>query len=298
MRSRGIIFNIQRYSLQDGPGIRTTVFLKGCPLRCLWCHNPEGMAFTPEVATYENRCVACGECVAACPRALPNTAADHGEWCQVCGACVEACPTGARHRVGREITAEELLDELLKDRLFYDDSRGGVTFSGGEPLAQPEFLREMLDRCRRRGIHTAVDTSGLGAPEPLLALAPLVDLFLYDLKAFATETHRKCAGTGNELILDNLRALSRVHDRIWIRLPLVPGFNDAPAMLADTARFLSRLTGIAQVNLLPYHKMGRAKFERLGKPFALADVESPSPAALERVAQLFRAAGLTVKIGG
>lgn len=294
----GLIFNLQRYALNDGPGIRTTVFLKGCPLQCLWCHNPEGISAAPVVATYENRCVSCGECIAACPKALPRSSSDHGPLCDRCGICIEACPTGARHAVGQEMTVESLLEELRKDRVFFDDSQGGVTFSGGEPMSQPAFLRAMLTACRAEGMHTAVDTSGFCPQSELLSVAPLADLFLFDIKAYDRKVHLRCAGAGNEMILENLRALCAVHQNIWIRLPLVPSLNDDPHMLEDTARFLRRLPGITLVNLLPYHKTGMAKFRRLGQAYLLPDIKGPTPSELELLAAPFRKLNLPVKIGG
>ena len=296
--SAGFIFNIQRYSLQDGPGIRTTVFLKGCPLRCVWCHNPEGIFPATEVATFETRCQACGECAEACPKALPHTSSDHGDLCDLCGACVEACPTGARHLVGRTITVADTLREILKDRVFYDDSRGGVTFSGGEPMAQFEFLRDILEQCRRHGIHATVDTTGFCLRDDLLAVAQLTDLFLYDIKVLDEARHLKYIGIPNGLILDNLRALSQAHRNIWIRMPIVPGLNDDQETIAATARFVQRLPGVTLVNLLPYHQTGIMKFKRLGKLCQLEGASSPSIADMEKLSQIFTSHGLTVRIGG
>jgi len=294
----GFIFNIQRYSLQDGPGIRTTVFLKGCPLRCLWCHNPEGISPAMEVATFENRCVACGECTEACPRGLANTPGDHGPECDLCGACVEACPTGTRHLVGRSMTVEETLAEVLKDRVFYEDSGGGVTFSGGEPMAQVDFLKAILPDCRRQGIHTVVDTTGFCPPDQLLAVAPHTDLFLYDIKILDPERHQRFIGVPNALILENLRVLSRVHANIWIRMPIVPGLNDETPLIEATARFVEDLPGVTLVNLLPYHKTGISKFKRLGKLCQLTEVDGPSAEHMETLSRIFHSHGLRAKVGG
>ncbi|HBA88009.1 MAG TPA: hypothetical protein DCZ75_08440, partial [Geobacter sp.] len=188
----GTVFNLQRYSLHDGPGIRTTVFLKGCPARCWWCHNPESQSPVPEIACSQNRCIACDACLLACHDSLKPR-----ESCLLCGSCTDACPTGAREMVGRVMPAGEVLEKILRDRFFFEESCGGVTFSGGEPLCQPRFLTELLTACRARDIHTALDTAGLCTPETLLAVAPLVDLFLYDLKCADNERHLQGTGVGN-----------------------------------------------------------------------------------------------------
>ncbi|HPU56460.1 MAG TPA: glycyl-radical enzyme activating protein, partial [Verrucomicrobiota bacterium] len=200
----GLVFNIQRYSLHDGPGIRTTVFLKGCPLCCQWCHNPEGIAARREIVVVENRCIICGECRDACPLAsaldcsgpLPPRLAD----CTLCGACVDACPTGARQMIGRTMSVEDVLCVVRRDRTFYDDSGGGLTVSGGEPLSQPRFLLALLEACRAEGLHSVLDTTGFGRVEHLLAASALAGLVLYDLKAFDEELHLRLTGVSNRLI--------------------------------------------------------------------------------------------------
>jgi len=299
---RGLIFNVQRYSVQDGPGIRTTVFLKGCPLRCAWCHNPEGIARGREILVLESRCVACGECRRVCPHGLtaPGTgvlpAGDAR--CLFCGKCVAACPSGARQMAGREVTVAELLEELLRDRVFYEESGGGVTFSGGEPLAQPEFLLALLRACKARGLHTAVDTCGLASRRELLAIAPFTDLFLYDLKLMDDTRHRRFTGTSNAVILENLQALTQVHNQVWIRVPFVPGINDSPADLEATANFARRFESVRQVNLLPYHRNGLSKSYRAGRQTALADTPSPSAETMSQAREIFQMAGLKTLIGG
>jgi len=300
--SSGLVFNIQKYSIQDGPGIRTTVFLKGCPLRCWWCHNPESLSPKPEIVILEARCRLCGECLQVCP----NDAifAENGgfrydvEACALCGTCVEACPSGARQMVGTRMTVPEVMAEISKDRIFYDDSRGGVTFSGGEPLMQPRFLRDLLAACRAQSIHTTVDTCGFGTREYLLSIAPLTDLFLYDLKAIDEVKHLQYTGVSNSSILENLLALGRVHSNIWIRLPLIPGLNDDDGQLEATARFAASIPGVRQINVLPYHKTAIHKFRRLGRPYRLEQIPDPTPEHLERVRQKLGAFGLTVKTGG
>lgn len=301
----GLIFNLQRYSLQDGPGIRTTAFLKGCPLHCWWCHNPESQSPEPELALQESRCTRCGECRTVCPQnASSDASSGNGRElegtapCIRCGACVAACPSEARQMIGRRMGVDEVLAEILKDRIFYDDSGGGATFSGGEPLLQPRFLVELLAACRARGIHTAVDTCGYAPEEELLAIAPLTDLFLYDLKAIDDARHREFTGVSNALILKNLKALGRVHRNIWLRMPLVPGFNDDAEGLEAAARLAAAIPGVRQLNLLPYHKAGARKWQALGKPRELPDVASPSAEALEQAAERLRSFGVNVQIGG
>lgn len=298
----GLIFDIQKYSLHDGPGIRTTVFLKGCPLECAWCHNPESISAQREIVVMENRCIACGECREACPHAK-NAPGDgaipaRNERCDLCGSCIEACPTGGRRLIGREIGVDELLEKVEQDRVFYEDSGGGVSFSGGEPLRQFAFLKEMLGACRDRQLHTVVDTCGFAPESDLLAVAPLTGLFLYDLKMMDDAKHRHYTGVSNVRILSNLKALASVHERIWIRVPVIPGINDSERELESLARFATTLPSVKQVNLLPYHRTGLPKSRRLGRSDTLADVVPPSDEAMKRAAGIFSGLGLTTKIGG
>lgn len=300
----GFVFNIQRYSVQDGPGIRTTVFLKGCPLHCAWCHNPEGISPQPEIYFLETLCLRCGECRRACPHSSPN-GAERGsdplspsvDGCELCGSCVEACPSQARRFAGKEMTVGEVLEAVLRDRVFFEESGGGVTFSGGEPLLQPAFLLALLEACRRQGVHTAVDTSGFGRTEHLLAIAPLVDLFLFDLKLSDEAAHRRFTGASNTLILRNLRALSQVHSAIWIRVPFVQGVNDSPSELTAIARLAAETKGVRQLMLLPFHRMGSQKFQRLGKTQPVNHFEAPSPEAVDQALTVCRQAGIAAQKG-
>jgi pyruvate formate lyase activating enzyme len=298
----GLVFNIQKYSVHDGPGIRTTVFLKGCPLHCHWCHNPEGISHRREIVVLESRCLGCGRCRLACRygSVIPGDGAlpARSDVCEVCGACVEACPTQARQVVGQELSVSQVLKSVLQDRMFYEESGGGVTFSGGEPLSQPAFLHDLLEVCRRHGLHTVVDTCGLAQPEDLLAVAALTDLFLYDLKLMDDAKHRRYTGVSNALILENLQALGRKHGRIWLRVPIIPGINDEPADLEAAARFAAGVPGVQQVNLLPFHRTGLPKSQRLGRNSGVAEVQPPSAAAMARAADIFTSAGLTVQQGG
>ncbi|MCR4404997.1 MAG: glycyl-radical enzyme activating protein [Candidatus Acetothermia bacterium] len=297
-----MVFDIKRFALHDGPGTRTTVFLKGCPLRCWWCHNPEGQSGRPEIMFQKNRCDNCGECLRACPEdALAF--GDEGllvnhERCTLCGACAEACPREALVLCGREMTVAEVLAEIEKDSLFYDESRGGVTFSGGEPLAQPEFLESLLRACRKEEIHTSLDTTGFGPWEVLERVAPLVDLFLYDLKLMDDRQHQRFTGVSNGPILENLRALSSRGSRIVIRLPLIPGINDDPENIRRTGEFLASLARHHPVDILPYHRAGIGKYAKLSRAYCLPEVEPPAPERSAQAAQILAGFGLEVTIGG
>jgi len=301
-RVTGIVFNVQRYSIHDGPGIRTTVFFKGCPMGCEWCHNPESRAETPELSLLPSRCVACGACVEACPHAAVvqrnGTIETDRSHCTACGACAEVCPSGARSLLGSRMSAEQLLAEVDRDRVFYEESDGGVTFSGGEPLAQAEFLLECLGACKQRGLHTAVDTAGYAPAETLWRVARLTDLFLYDLKLMDDARHREHLGVSNTLILDNLRGLCERGFPTWLRLPLIPGINDDEPNLAATADFVGALKGPPPVHLLPYHRIGSTKYEQLGLRYSLPGIDPPTDAMLAAVVRRLRARGLDVKIGG
>jgi pyruvate formate lyase activating enzyme len=299
----GLVFDVQRFSLHDGPGIRTTVFLKGCPLACRWCHNPEGATGAPEILVTPNRCIECGACVEACPRGLPSGVA--GGWaaprslCEACGRCAEECPTGARRLVGQEMTVARLVEEVTRDRAFYDQSGGGVTFSGGEPLRQPEFVLACLEALSALGVHTAIDTCGHVERADLLQAAELADLFLYDLKHLDPVAHAEWTGVSNERILANIEALALAHGDIWVRLAVIPGVNDDTANLRRTASFAASLRAVRRVSLLPYHELGADKRERFGmpgggEPFRSA---SPSPARMLEIAAIFEEAGLPTAIG-
>lgn len=298
----GLVFNIQKYCVHDGPGIRTTVFLKGCPLCCAWCHNPEGVSPERELVVVESRCIVCGECRRACPFAAAIAGAGvlptRQRSCTLCEACVEACPTGARQVIGREMTVEAVMREAQQDRIFYEDSLGGVTFSGGEPLLQPDFLVALLEACRARGLHTAVDTCGFGCTDHLLSVARLTDLFLFDLKLMDDARHREYCGVPNGPILENLRRLDQVHDNIWLRVPLIPGVNDSHDDLEAIARFSLSIHGVRQVNLLPYHQTGRQKLRRLGQSARLEAAPPPTPEQMEAARQVFQSRGLAARIGG
>jgi pyruvate formate lyase activating enzyme len=313
----GTILRIERFAIHDGPGIRTTVFLKGCPLRCAWCHSPESQSPAPEPMPLPDRCIRCGRCVAACPEyaiIAPGGEHDHetgegaGPWrtwrteegrCRVCGACVEACPTGARTIAGEQMSVAAVMKAIERDRIFYDESGGGVTFSGGEPLMQPAFLEALVEQCRARRIHVAVDTSGFGDPAALERIWP--DLFLFDVKAIDEERHRAITGVSNRVILDNLaRVAARTRAgraSLIVRFPLVPGVTDDDAEVREVGRTLSSL-GISRIDVLPYHRAGLAKYERLGRRCGLPLTQPPAPERVRRVVEILSEHHLTVRVGG
>jgi pyruvate formate lyase activating enzyme len=288
----GRVFNVQRFAVHDGPGIRTTVFLKGCPARCLWCHNPESQSGEPQIVRYLERCLHCGGCEVVCPNGLDEAR------CTTCGACVEACPAESRQLAGRTMTVAEVMAEVEPDRIFYDDSGGGVTFSGGEPLSQPAFLRALLLAARAARLSTAVDTCGAGSRDQLLSLAGLVDVFLYDLKIMDPARHLEFTGLPLAPVVANLEALGAVHGHIWVRVPIVPGLTDDEACLSETARLAASVPGVRRVHLLPYHAIGAAKFGRLGKTYALDALKPPSAERMAALADVFRTRGLDTRIGG
>lgn len=293
--------NIQKFSVHDGPGIRTTVFLKGCPLECWWCHNPESQNLNPEILYFEERCTKCGKCIKRCEgKALEfkdNYLTINKSTCNLCGKCADFCPNNAREYVGRNFTVKELMKEIIKDEAFYEESNGGVTFSGGEPLIHADFLRKVLEGCKIRGIHTAVDTCGHAAWESYEKILSKVDLFLYDLKIMNNEKHKKYVGVENKLILENLKRLSARNCNIFVRMPIIAGINDDDAHITEAICYLSNLN-IIQVNLLPYHKMGMDKYKRLNMEYKLLGIEKPSEDKMTEIAEKFIKAGMKVKIGG
>ena len=296
----GVVFNIMRFALHDGPGIRTTLFLKGCPLSCWWCHNPESQDFALSPMYFANRCRLCYDCVAACSHGAirfvdgkPVTAAD----CTRCGDCAEACVAGARQLAGQRMTVAEVLAECERDVVLFDESGGGVTVSGGEPLSQPDFTEALLAGCRERRIHTALDTCGFAGREVALRVSRFADVVLYDLKLLDSAAHRKFTGVPNETILANLAALTEAGRNLIVRVPLIPGVNDHPENLAALADFVWRL-GLRRIDLLPYHKIGMDKYGRLEREHPLAGVEPLPAAEVSRIASDLASRGFTIGIGG
>ena len=299
-KPKGFVFNIMRFCVHDGPGIRTTVFFKGCPLDCWWCHNPESRSSSPEMMYSSDRCMRCGSCVEACPNhaiAWNDAPVWDRALCRLCGDCVEACPTGARQIVGRWMTVEEVLEEVKRDTAFFDESDGGVTLSGGEPLMQPEFVESLLRACRANGIHTAIETCGVTARNTLLRISELTDLFLFDLKLMDPAKHREYTGAANDFILANLQALVKKGAATIVRIPLIPGVNDDCENIDSAVEFLSSI-GIHRVDLLPYHEIGIEKYKRLGVEYRLRGLKPPTPAQMEQISERFKKGGFAVREGG
>ena len=297
------IFDIKRYAINDGPGIRIVIFLKGCNLNCAWCHNPESISTETERMYAPSKCIQCGTCVMACPEKAITLTADgiitDTERCNMTGRCAEVCPTKAIEISGKPMSVSEIMNEIEKERVFFDQSGGGVTFSGGEPLLQSRFLIELLDECGKRGIHRAVDTAGLVNTEIILEVARRTDLFLYDLKMMDSEKHRKWVGVPNEKILENLKLLAETGVKIIIRIPLIGGVNDDAENMEATARFVASLSGEKkEVNLLPYHKIAQIKYQKLGRPDEFPLLEEPTKEAQTRAVSIFKQLGLEASIGG
>lgn len=282
------IFEIKRFAVHDGNGIRTTVFFKGCPLKCVWCHNPEGIDFSPELAYYESKCIGCGECVSVCPEGahgiFRNGHTIDREKCVGCGKCADVCIGNALTFYGREMSVSEVMAKLLEDREFYENSGGGVTLSGGECLMQADFCTELLKRLKEQGIHTAVDTCGYVSKSILDKVIPYTDIFLYDIKAIDEDVHIRCTGKPNRIILDNIKYLDKKGKKTEVRIPYVPGYNDD--QIEKIAELLSGLKHLTKVRVLPYHRYAAGKYDALNMENSLPDT-IPSKEMIDAAEKVF-----------
>ena len=295
------VFNIQRYSLHDGSGIRTLVFIKGCPLKCRWCSNPEGQKNYPELGYLRVKCVGPKECGGRCVEVCSNQAIEsldkgeitiNREKCKLCGECAKACYYGALKIIGQYMSIGEILTEVEEDQSFYRYLEGGVTLGGGEPLINPGFSREFLKECKERGLHTVLETCGFGPWKELRRILEYVDLLYYDIKHMDSEKHREMTGVSNKIILENARKiLSMRRLKVVIRIPVVPGFNNANEQVKAIARFVKG-SGGEMMELLPYHRLGQAKYRQYGMEFIFEDVEPPSEERMEQLREIVRSCGL------
>ncbi len=297
---KGLFFNIQRFSVHDGPGIRTTVFLKGCPLKCLWCANPESQDFSPSLMARDILCIGCGACVRVYPEGAITISKKTGrkidrDKCNNCMLCVNACLYQSLTICGRKMSAEEILAEVLKDRLFYKNSGGGVTISGGEPLSQSHFALQLLQQCKNEGLHTALDTSGYCQWPSLEKLLPFTDVLLFDIKHLDAEKHKKTTGVDNKIILENLRKAAGF-TCLWLRVPLIAGYNDTAAHIKKIA-LLGKKIGAQKISLLPYHEGGKAKSNQLGKSYLMREAKAPGDKHIHSLQRIVEKEGLTVTIG-
>jgi pyruvate formate lyase activating enzyme len=297
----GVVFDIQRFSIHDGPGIRTTVFLKGCPLRCLWCSNPESQDFFPNLMARDMNCRACGACAEGCPEGAIRFSQEEGRkilWdcCTQCMQCVDVCIYNALTRCGKRMAVDEVLEEVLRDEAFYRNSGGGMTVSGGEALAQGAFVERLLGKAKAAGLHTVLDTSGYAPWSTLERLIPLVDLFLWDIKHLDPEMHRQGTGVDNALILENLKKASQQIKRFWLRMPLIADYNDSEAHIREVI-YLGRKMGAEKISLLPYHQGGESKCRQMGRAYPFEDGRSPDEKVINRIKGLIEAGGLQAGVG-
>lgn len=299
----GLVFDFQRFAVHDGPGIRTLVFLKGCPLHCHWCQNPESIGRNPEIMLIPRNCIDCGKCLDTCTVGAIQESADHKRLidrnrCTVCGECIKVCYANAINISGRYMTVSEVLAEVEKDRKFYQQTGGGVTFSGGEPTAQAEFVEELARQAQERNLHTAIETCGHVKWSTLKSILKHIDLVLYDLKHMDTSEHRRLTGVPNELILENLQRIATLGLPVRVRMPLIPGCNDSPENVRATADFVAGLSNLEAFDILPYHRMGEPKWGQLDQPYELHEVSPHSRDHVFELVDIARQYDIEITVGG
>lgn len=299
MKTTAVVFNIQRYSIHDGPGIRTTVFLKGCPLSCVWCSNPESQNSNPKVVCTTKNCMNCGACIEVCNHEGSTLKDGRVQFnvnqCVSCRECLEVCPTNAREIIGKTMTVEEVIKEIEKDKLFYNNSGGGVTFSGGEPLLHYDFLQEIVPKLKEKGIHVAIETTGYCQWEKFWTAVKEMDLILFDLKQSDNKKHKKYVGVENELILENAEKIAALKETIF-RIPVIPGYNDEIENHRKIAALVSSFKNKCEVHLIPYHSYGKSKYEKLGKKYELTSVEAPSDESMRKIVRVFKENNIKVSV--
>jgi pyruvate formate lyase activating enzyme len=298
---KGFVTNVQRFSIHDGPGIRTTVFLKGCNLRCFWCHNPETLAPKPELQLFLDRCIGCGACFKRCPNHAHEKVGDthvfHRDLCTGCGLCAETCYAEALVLVGEEKTVEEVVEEVMRDKPFYDNSKGGVTLSGGEPLLQFDFSYAILQQCKERGVHTAIETAAAFPWERVAAILPVVDLVMMDIKVMDSVRHQECTGVPNERIMANAQKLGQQPQPLIVRTPIVPGVNDTPEAVRAIAEFVKQLPNLLYYELLPFHPMATSKYDSLDITYRARELKRPPKDQMDALTEVAKAVGVNARHG-
>ncbi|AYO29981.1 glycyl-radical enzyme activating protein [Biomaibacter acetigenes] len=302
-KHEGIIFDIQRYSIHDGPGIRTVVFLKGCPLRCLWCCNPESQLTNPQLSFIQSKCIGCLECIKICPNKAIRFDKEKGflidyKLCDMCGRCSDVCYPGARVIIGKKMSVDEVIAEVIKDKSFYNRSNGGVTLSGGEVLLQWGFAKEILKKCKELNINTAIETCGYCKWEYFTEVLEYVDLVLYDLKHLDSAEHKRLTGVDNQLILENAAKVVKKGKEMIIRVPLIPSLNDSKDNIMMLVDFVSTLEKVKEIDLLPYHQLGVSKYNQIGQTYKLNEINPPSKEKINDIKRYIENRGFLVKVGG